>query len=148
MRAQTNYVDGRLGDRPSRGALLLNGGQQGGSAKVFILSAIDRIEAVVIEETQALRTSMTYDLERSNNRKSHSIVDFNNAVRNLTKSDLDSEIVRRLEVMRRHLRENHTVIQLHLEAAKEISALLSEAMQDAESDGTYSRSASNSRLSA
>lgn len=122
--------------------------KQAGGAKAFVLSAIDRIEAVVLEETEALRNSANYDLASSNNRKSHSIVDFNNAIRNLAKSDIDPELVDRLESMRQRLRENHHVIRLHLEAAKEISALLSDAMQDAESDGTYSRYTNSARLSA
>lgn len=119
-----------------------------GGAKAFVLSAIDRIEAVVLEETDALRRSTNYDLASSNNRKSHSIVDFNNAVRKLQKSDIDQELIDRLEAMRQHLRENHYVIKLHLEAIKEISALLSDAMRDAESDGTYSRYSTSARLSA
>jgi hypothetical protein len=50
------------------------------------------------------------------------------------------ELSSRLQALRHKLELNRWLLSLHLDAAKEISAVIMSAIRDAESDGTYSRS--------
>lgn len=110
------------------------------ASRALVLSVIKRIESYLEEETTALQTSLDFDFKASNDRKSQGLVDLNQALRRLPKSDLDADLKARLEVFRKKLAANLKIIRLHLDAVKEIASILSDAIQDAESDGTYTRS--------
>lgn len=101
------------------------------------LTVIGRIEGYLDEETTALSSGLTLDLGSSNNRKSQGLVDLNCAVRVLSKIERGEELQTRLSALRERLDRNLRVVRLHLNAVKEISDVLSEAIQSAESDGTY-----------
>lgn len=109
------------------------------SVRSYAIEAVERIESLIREETGALNSSAAFDLAGSNNRKSHSILDFNTAMSRLRPSDIDEEFRGRLAHLRLSLSENMALLKLHLTAAQEISALLSRTAQNADSDGTYSR---------
>ena len=109
-----------------------------GAGRAFALSIVARIEAIVREETLALASAATFDLERFNNHKSQSLVDLNHAIRNLAPHDMDADFRNRLTALRARLSENLAMISMHLQAVREISSLLSQSMQNADLDGTYS----------
>jgi len=48
-------------------------------------------------------------------------------------------LMQRLATLREKLDANSAILKLHLEAVREISAVMAEAIRDVESDGTYSR---------
>jgi hypothetical protein len=60
-------------------------------------------------------------------------------MRRLQRSDVNSDLQMRLVAFREKLAVNLRRIRLHLDAVREIAAMLSEAIQSAESDGTYTR---------
>ena len=70
---------------------------------------------------------------------SQGLLDLNQALRRLQKSDVNADLQLRLSAFREKLAMNLRKIRLHLDAVKEIAAMLSEAIQNAESDGTYTR---------
>jgi hypothetical protein len=109
------------------------------ASRALVLSVIKRIEGYLDEETAALQKSLDFDFKASNDRKSQGLVDLNQALRRLAKSDLNADLKTRLEAFRKKLAVNLRVIRLHLDAVKEISSILSDAIQNAESDGTYTR---------
>jgi hypothetical protein len=45
----------------------------------------------------------------------------------------------RLAGLRARLETNRTMLKMHLDAVREISAIVTDAIREAESDGTYSR---------
>ncbi len=109
------------------------------AARSVVFSVIQRIEGDLDEETLALDSSPNFDFKASNDRKSQGLVDLNQAMRRLKSSDINDDLERRLQIFRGKLAVNLRKIRLHLDAVKEITAMLSEAIQSAESDGTYTR---------
>jgi len=113
--------------------------QDSDAARVIVLAVIARIEGYLDEETNALSKSLKFDFKTSNDRKSQGLLDLNQALRRLQKSDVNADFQLRLATFREKLAVNLRKIQLHLDAVKEIAAMLSDAIQNAESDGTYTR---------
>lgn len=109
------------------------------AARAVVFSVLRRIEGYLDEETLALDKAPTFDLKASNDRKSQGLVDLNQAMRRLKIDDINEDLQVRLQVFRAKLAANLRKIRLHLDAVKEITAMLSEAIQNAESDGTYTR---------
>lgn len=116
-----------------------SGPQDAEAARAVVFSVIARIEGYLDEETEALGNSLKFDFKTSNDRKSQGLLDLNQALRRLQKSDVNADLQLRLSAFREKLAVNLRKIRLHLDAVKEIAAMLSDAIQDAESDGTYTR---------
>jgi hypothetical protein len=109
------------------------------AARARVISVIVRIEGHLDEETAALNKSLKFDFKASNDRKSQGLVDLNQALKRLQRADVTPDLQLRLKAFREKLAVNLRRIRLHLDAVKEIAAMLSDAIQDAESDGTYTR---------
>ncbi len=109
------------------------------AARGVVFAVLRRIEEYLDEETIALDKAPNFDLKASNDRKSQGLVDLNQAMRRLKSSDVNQDLETRLQMFRDKLGINLRKIRLHLDAVKEITAMLSEAIQSAESDGTYTR---------
>jgi hypothetical protein len=112
------------------------------AARAVVVSVITRIEGFLDEETAALSKSLQFDFKTSNDRKSQGLLDLNQALRRLQRTEITAELQLRLAMFREKLAVNLHKIRLHLDAVKEIAAMLSEAIQNAESDGTYTRNIS------
>jgi hypothetical protein len=108
--------------------------------RALVIAVIERIEGYLDEETAALENLSEFDFKTSNDRKSQGLVDLNQALRRLPQAQLNADLKGRLEAFRHKLAVNLRTIRLHLDAVKELSSILSDAIRDAESDGTYSRS--------
>ncbi|HML27981.1 MAG TPA: hypothetical protein PKE16_03920 [Hyphomicrobium sp.] len=109
------------------------------AARAVVFTILRRIEGYLEEETLALDKAPSFDLKASNDRKSQGLVDLNQAMRRLKSDDINEDLQLRLQAFRSKLDVNLRKIRLHLDAVKEITAMLSEAIQNAESDGTYTR---------
>lgn len=127
-------VNARRGPPPSRPAA-----SDPDTARTLVISVVRRIESYLDEETAALEKSIDFDFKASNDRKSQGLLDFNQALRRLQPSDVNADLKMRLAAFRQKLSANLRTIRLHLNAVKEIASILSEAIQNAESDGTYTR---------
>ena len=101
--------------------------------------AIERLEEIVEQETAALRSHAKIDLKDFNNRKSHGLLELSQAMRLLDGVAVDPAILTRLGTLRTRLETNRAVLKMHLDAVREISTIVADAIRDAESDGTYSR---------
>ncbi len=108
-------------------------------ARAVVISILRRIEGYLDEETIALDKAPNFDLKASNDRKSQGLVDLNQAMRRLKNADVNEELELRLQAFRKKLAINLRKIRLHLDAVKETTAMLADAIQSAESDGTYTR---------
>lgn len=102
-----------------------------------LLAAIDRVEAAVAAETDALRKRVAVDLREFDYRKSQALLDLTRAGRNLAAGPIDEAVVERLRKLRLGLDDNIQLLSTHLHAVREISELISQSMLDADSDGTY-----------
>jgi hypothetical protein len=108
------------------------------AALAVVLMTIDRVERVIDEETQELRSQKVINLRDFNQRKSQGLLELSRAVRGLGDAGHDRRLQAKLERLRSKIDENLTFLGMHLTAVQEVSAIISRAIQDAESDGTYS----------
>ena len=102
-----------------------------------LLKAIARLEQVVDQETQSLRAGETPAFEDLNYRKSHGLLELTRAMRLVDPMSIGDDLRDRLESFRDQLERNRMLLKTHLDATREISAILTAAIRDAESDGTY-----------
>ncbi len=101
-----------------------------------ITAALDRLEGLVDEESEALETRAPVDLDAINRRKSHSLLEITRLARSLPLS-VDPGLRVRLSRLRDRLVANHRLLGLHLAAVREIADLMVGVLSEAESDGTY-----------
>jgi hypothetical protein len=109
------------------------------SARMAFYEAIGRMEGIVDQETALLRENRAVELTDFNHRKQQGLLELNRILRHFSDFEIqliDRDCIRRLV---RKLEANRQVLADHLRAMDEISSLVSRAMQEAESDGTYSR---------
>lgn len=99
--------------------------------------AIDYLGAIVDQETEALRTRAMIDLGEFNNRKNQGLLELNRALRGLDASAA-THVGARLADLRAKLDVNRTLLKTHLDAVREVASVVSEAIRDSDSDGTYS----------
>ncbi|MCI4678802.1 flagellar protein FlgN [Rhodoblastus acidophilus] len=109
------------------------------NAAPALYDALDRMEAAIEQETAILRENGATELTDFNHRKRQGLLEINRILRNFDAADLAG--VDRTRVLRLvgKLEENQRMLAHHLKAVDSIAALLTRAMQDAESDGTYGR---------
>lgn len=102
--------------------------------------AVQRLEEVVEQETAALRSRARIDLQDYSNRKSQGLLELTRALRTIDGATADRAVLERLAALRAKLEANRAVLKMHLDAVREVSTAVAEAMRAAESDGTYSPS--------
>ena len=102
-------------------------------------AALTRLEKALDEENTALSSFQSRNLGEFSRVKTQCLLELQRPAQ-LSRTDIASpELTARLHTLRQKLELNRWLLALHLEAAKEISAVIMSAMRDAESDGTYSR---------
>jgi flagellar biosynthesis/type III secretory pathway chaperone len=102
---------------------------------------IQRLEEVVDQETAALKSRQKVDLKDFNDRKSHALLDLSRALRQMQAGGASQfHLKNRLAELRAKLEVNRRVLQMHLEAVREVSTTLADAIREQDSDGTYSPS--------
>lgn len=99
---------------------------------------IRRIEEAIDEETAAIRSDPRFDIAASNTRKSRHLYELNRATRGIEPSDFHADHEEALKRLREKLVINERAILAHLNAVKEVADILQNAIQRAETDGTYS----------
>jgi hypothetical protein len=96
-----------------------------------------RLEEVIDQETEALRSRKGVDLKAFNDRKGQALLELTRLLRHVKGGAGNSQLMARMEMLRAKLEVNRAALKMHLEAVREIAETLSDAIQDAESDGTY-----------
>lgn len=107
-------------------------------AAAGMLSAIARLEGVVDEETAALESRRPIDLDGTSRRKNRGLLELLRSTRAAGDLRRDPRISERLTELRHKLERNRSLLQMHLDAVREVSAIISRTIREAESDGTYS----------
>ncbi len=116
----------------------------GGGAPVSIIDiSIQRLEEVVEQETAALRSGQQVDLKGFNDRKNQALLELTRWMRNISGVGANPELAARIAGLKEKLAVNQAVLSLHLEAVREISTSMSDAIQQSESDGTYTQAISS-----
>jgi uncharacterized protein YfeS len=110
-----------------------------------LYDALDRMEATIEQETAILRENRSVDLTDFNHRKHQGLLEINRILRNFDEAGLAAMDRTRVKRLVARLDDNQAMLAHHLKAVDAIAALLSRAMQEAESDGTYGRGGAPSR---
>jgi len=108
------------------------------AARNLIDRTMLRIEKLIDFETEALRTRASIDLKQTNNSKSQALLELGMAARVLEGTELEPDLVDRLKALRGKLEANRVMVNLHLEAVREVAGVIAETIKDSEWDGTYS----------
>lgn len=106
----------------------------------LVEGAIERLEEAVEQETAALQNRTGLDLREFNDRKSQGLLELTRAMRHIEGGAPEPALVHRLAGLRTKLEINSAALKMHLDAVREVSTVMADAMREAESDGTYSRS--------
>lgn len=100
-------------------------------------SCLDRLEALLDSESEALRACAPMDFEPFNLRKAHILLECTRLSRALPRLG-SGAIGRHLARVNDKLSENARLLDLHLKAIREIARIMIFSIQQEESDGTYS----------
>lgn len=115
------------------------------SAAPMLETSIQRLEEIVDQETHALRTRQAIDLKEFNDRKSQALLELTRSLRLVQGSGPDPALAVRVGTLKVKLAINQAALKVHLDAVREISTSLADAIRQAESDGTYTQAISSSR---
>jgi hypothetical protein len=107
--------------------------------------SIQRLEEIVDQETTALRDRRAIDLKDFNNRKSQALLELTRSLRQMDGIGPNPSLAARVGVLKSKLAVNQEMLRLHLEAVREISTTLADAIRHSESDGTYTQAISSVR---
>lgn len=113
-------------------------GTEAGTALMNLSVIIGRIEETVEAETASIRTDIRFDIKASNARKSRYLYELNKVASNLGAATLRAEHRDGISRLREKLAANEQAILAHLNAVTEVAALMQDAIQRSEADGTYS----------
>ncbi|WP_454620937.1 hypothetical protein [Bradyrhizobium cenepequi] len=102
------------------------------------LNAIERLTATIDEETDKLEGRMQVDFDSFSERKNRGLLELTRAMRLTQGVEFDSRVVAHLTRLRASLVRNQAALQMHLDAVREVSAIIARSIQEVESDGTYS----------
>jgi hypothetical protein len=108
-----------------------------GAGNAAIEQAMQRLTGVVEQETAALKDHTAIDLNEFSNRKNQALLELNRAMRVLGNAPLSEAAAASLGDLRAKLALNCAALKVHLDAVREISNILADAIRDADSDGTY-----------
>lgn len=103
-----------------------------------LAAIMGRIEEAVEDETAGIRATTGFDLKASNARKSRYLYELNRAMKGVNQADFLEEHREGLLRLRHKLARNEAAILAHLNAVSEVANLMRDAIQNAETDGTYS----------
>jgi hypothetical protein len=103
-----------------------------------LLSVIRRLESIVEEETTALGARKKIDFDDFSTRKSRSMLEFVRLMRARTQHGDEVEIAEEIRNLRQKLEQNRTILEMHYDAVREVATIITRAIREAESDGTYS----------
>lgn len=102
------------------------------------LAIMRRIEETIDAETVAIRTDPGFDLKASNTRKSRHLYELNRALKSTDEAGLAAQHRDALLRLREKLAANEATIKAHIGAVSEVAALLQDAIERTQTDGTYS----------
>jgi hypothetical protein len=102
------------------------------------LSAIERLTATIDEETDRLESRAQVDFDSFSQRKNRGLLELTRVMRQAQGVEFDPRVVAHLTRLRASLVRNQAALQMHLDAVREVAAIIAKSIQEVESDGTYS----------
>ncbi len=106
------------------------------------LNTLERLEQVIDMETGALQQHSSIDLSEFNHKKRHGVLELSRTMRLLDEEALEFA-QGPLHRLRDKVEQNLSILEIHMRAVRAVSDIIAKAIQERESDGTYSRSLLN-----
>lgn len=103
-------------------------------------AVVDRLDVVLAWETRALSRHDHRDLAEAARQKRQGLLELDRITRALKGTIPSTEIAERLSRFREALAVNQSALDVELGAAQAVTRIITHALRDLESDGTYSRS--------
>ncbi|WP_181704741.1 flagellar protein FlgN [Chthonobacter rhizosphaerae] len=103
-----------------------------------LAAALARAEDVVGREIAALRSGDPLDLSETTFRKSQIYLDLVRLGREAALARPTPDLARRLDALRTLIAEDVALLALHMDAVRRISDIITDAVRQDTSDGTYS----------
>lgn len=104
----------------------------------MLMKSLERLEETLDLETSALLARDLSNLDEFNRRKSQSLLEISRLVRTVDSAALDVVATKRLQNIQVKLESNKEILEQHMRAVQEVASIVSNAIQHANSDGTYS----------
>ena len=102
-------------------------------------AVMDRLDVVIAMETRALGRHDHRGLGEAARQKRQGLLELERITRSLKGAIPSADITARLANFREALAANQAALRIELDAAEAVTAIITRAMRDLESDGTYSR---------
>jgi galactokinase len=107
-------------------------------SNMMLMKSLDRLEETLDMETAALMARDLSNLEEFNRRKSQCLLEISRIVRTAEIHALDQKATKRLQDLQVKIETNQDILRRHMHAVQEVAGIISNAIQNAESDSTYS----------
>ena len=104
-------------------------------------AVVRRLEASIEAETRALADGRHHEIAELTRQKRQGLLELNRIMRAMERTIPSQDVITGLAGFRRKLEENDAALRVHLQAVRDVNALIVKVMREAESDGTYSRGA-------
>lgn len=101
------------------------------------IDILQRLESVLDEETAQLGRGKVVDLKQFSERKTQVLMDLSRLNRAVQPAGGDGRLKTVMTRLSDKMQANGAALRMHLEACQEITSVLTEAIRDSESDGTY-----------
>ena len=105
---------------------------------MILMKSLDRLEEALDMETAALMARDLSNLDEFNRRKSQCLLEISRIVRTAEVHTLDHKGTNRLHQIKVKIEANQEILRRHMQAVQEVASIISNAIQHAESDSTYS----------
>lgn len=102
------------------------------------IKTLERLETVIEAETAALQQNQAVDLSESSHKKRHGLLELSRSMRVLDEEALEYAQPD-LHRLRDKVEKNLSILEIHIKAVHEVAAIITNAIQEHESDGTYSK---------
>ena len=102
-------------------------------------AVVERLEATIEGETKALADGGRADVVEFTRQKRQGFLELGRIMKAMERTIPSQDILARLAGFRRKLEDNDAALRVHLQAVRDVNALIVRVMREAESDGTYSR---------
>lgn len=108
------------------------------SAAAVILPVVERLLGVLDEENAAIARRGPIDYDAFNRRKSQGLLELNRLAPSIAGARLGPALAASLADLQARLERNRRLLSTQLTAARAVSDIITQAIRDSQSDGTYS----------
>ena len=109
----------------------------GTGASHMLLACVRRLEEVLDQEIEALNEHRNAELPDCNRRKSRALLELTRIARTVPSDAVDAGLRSGIAGLRAKLVRNRDLLQIHINAVREVADLLARVMAEQDSDGTY-----------